>query len=277
MLNHQSLSDTVFSNVDLEESVVCLHSSFSKVKHLFHTPVNLIDYFFEKGCTLVVPAHNYKLRVWYNPSFRILQNGLDLKSCAYQSSKFHYMMKKHDISPDMGIVAENILLRDDSVIGHHPENAFASSGPEAESIIHTQSPWNVYSPYDCIMTYDKVFILLLGVDLSKATPVHYAEYISGRKPFIRWYKDNMDVIRPMRVGGCSDGFNACYPYISHLDLNKDRKNKNIKIYPFREFIEELVQCIRQNPEITHCSNPECPRCRDILKGGPYYSFKEIKL
>ena len=277
MINNQLLLDEAFGNVDIEGRILCLHCSFSKVKNLFNDPDNLINFFMEKDCTLVVPVHNYALRVWYNPVINIIQNGLDMEERTPQSSHIIYTKKARSISSELGVVSKYVFLRKESVIGNHPENSFAASGPKAEEIIHTQSPWNVYSPYDQIMMDDKALILLFGVDLSKATPVHYAELLSGRKPFIRWYRDENGIIRPMRVGGCSNGFNACYPFISHLDLCKNRDNESIKIYPFREFIYELVNIIRHNPQITRCSDPECTRCRDILKGGPCYSFKELKL
>jgi aminoglycoside N3'-acetyltransferase len=203
----------------------------------------------------------------------ILQNGIDSDNESHQSMDRIYTPENTEISSEMGIVAKHILLRKESFIGYHPENAFASLGPEAEAIIQSQSPWNVYAPYDRIMTYDKAFILLLGVDLCKATPIHYAEYVSGRIPFIRWYCDENHVIRPMRVGGCSDGFDSCSSVVSHLNQCKPGNSGWINIYPFKDFIHELVQIFRQNHEITRCSDPECPRCRDILKGGPFYSFK----
>jgi len=237
----------------------------------------LIDFFLDKDCTLIVPAHDYSVRIAYSPSINIFQNGLDRDNELLQSCNRIYSLQEPDISPEMGTVAKHIFLRKDSVTGYHPENAFTGLGPLAETVIRSQTPWNVYGPYDRIMAYDDALILLLGVDLSKATPVHYAEYLSGRNPFIRWFRDKVGVIHPMRVGACSDGFNACYPFVSHLDICKSGKKGIVKIFPFKDLIQELVKLFRHKPEITRCTNPQCPRCRDILKGGPYYSFKEIKL
>jgi aminoglycoside 3-N-acetyltransferase len=41
------------------------------------------------------------------------------------------------------------------------------------------------------------------------------------------------------------------------------------IYPFKEFIDIATNAIEEDQAITHCSNTNCIRCNDAVKGGPF--------
>ncbi len=186
-----------------------------------------------------------------------------------------YMKSTHSISPEMGVVAKKITERKLSYLGYHPENAFAGIGVKALKIIRAQTPWNLYAPYDLIMKQDNAKIVLIDVDLTKATPLHYAELKAGRNMFIRWYKDSRDVVRPMRVGGCSNGFEKCRPFVEKIEKRVRTGTALWRIYPFQDFIETLTGAIKNHPDMTHCSDSSCQRCTDIICGGPSFSFQRI--
>lgn len=265
--------ETLIETYSLSHSVLCLHMSFSSLSRLIPSPETFIDLFLSYGTTLIVPAHCYGNRVQYVSRLKIRQNGDDDRPDNIKiPQSYKGDIDPEDISPQMGIVARRLAKRAESHIGFHPENAFAGIGPEAERIIKTQTPWNVYAPYDILMDVKKAKIVLIDVELNKATPVHYAEMQAGRNPFIRWYKDNNHEVRPMRVGGCSDGFENCRPYLKDLESLCHAGLSSWRIYPFQAFINRLSNIIRDIPEITRCEKPTCPRCRDCIAGGPYFSF-----
>jgi len=268
--------EALIETYSLSHSLLCLHMSFSRLSRLIPSPETFIDLFLTHGTTLVVPAHCYRNRIPYVPRLRIRQNGdADQQDSIKNSQCYERDMNPEEISPLMGIVAQLLSKRAESHIGFHPENAFAGIGPEAESIIKSQTPWNVYAPYDILMEDTQAKIVLIDVDLSKATPIHYAEMKAGRNPFIRWYKDSNHNVRPMRVGGCSDGFEQCRPYLKDLESVCHIGLSTWRIYPFQAFINRVSDLIRDIPEITRCDKPICLRCKDSIAGGPYFSFPSL--
>jgi aminoglycoside 3-N-acetyltransferase len=112
----------------------------------------------------------------------------------------------------------------------------------------------------------KAFVVLAGVDYASCTPIHYAEEVAGRVLFRRWAVYHGQTVEA-EVGSCSNGFEKIAEFtrdIENIDLiGKSR----IRFYPFSEFIERVSKVIRENPEITTCEDAECPRWRDMLKGG----------
>ena len=270
--------ENIIETYSLNNTVLCLHTSFSRLSRLIPNPDIFIDIFNAYGSTLIVPAHSYANRVFYIPKLDIRQNGDDIQPENTNSPQpFTGVIDPEDISPEMGIIARRIAERDTSYIGFHPENAFAGFGPEAKRIIRAQTPWNVYAPYDILMDNKQAKIVLIDVDLSKATPVHYAEMKAGRNLFIRWYKDINHKVKPMRVGGCSDGFERCRPYLKDLESLCHTDSATWRIYPFRPFIDRLTDIIRDKPEVTRCGKSECSRCRNMISGGPYFSFPPLSL
>jgi len=268
--------EAVIKTYSLSHTILCLHMSFNRLSRLIPSPETFIDLLLFHGITLIVPAHRYGNQVHDVHQLKILQNGNDDQP-EYMNNPQPYSgdMDPEEISPLMGIVARRIAKRGTSHIGFHPENAFAGIGPAAEKIIKTQTPWNVYAPYDILMEDTQAKIVLIDVDLSKATPIHYAEMKAGRNPFIRWYKDSTNQVKPMRVGGCSDGFEQCRPYLNDLESVCQTGLSTWRIYPFQAFINRMSDLIGDFPEITRCDKPMCPRCRDSIAGGPYFSFFSI--
>jgi aminoglycoside 3-N-acetyltransferase len=255
---------------------LCIHSSFKTLQPLIADPDRFIDILLGKGCTLIVPAHNYTRRIAYSSGIIIKQNGSESRDTHMNGAmNKRFNPENVTISYEMGIISKKIVERHNSVLGLHPENAFAGIGPEAAWIIQSQTPWNVYAPYDVLMNDKKAFLLLIGVNLAKATPVHYAEMEAGRNPFIRWYRDAGGKVRPMRVGGCSDGFGNCESCVKSIEKQVKIGTSEWRIYPFRPFIKKLADCIQKKPGITFCHNQDCLRCRDGIKGGPYYAFPEL--
>lgn len=276
MTDGQQIISDVLNEYSLSGNIICLHCSYKKISSILPNPELFINLFLKRGCTLIVPAHDYTKQISYSPGIKIIQNGKrDQKIPANQMKVLPYTKRTHLISSEMGVVAKKITERELSHLGNHPENAFAGIGANALKIIRGQTPWDVYAPYDVMMKLDNVKIVLIDVDLTKATPLHYAEMKAGRNMFIRWYKDSGDIVRPMRVGGCSYGFEKCHPFVEKIEKRVHTGTALWRIYPFQDFIETLTRAIEKHPDITHCSENSCQRCTDIIRGGPFFSFQRI--
>lgn len=259
----------VIGQAGLANAAICLHSSLKSFGYVEGGADAVIQAWLDSGCTLVVPTFTYECETPPPPQRPlILQNGLDEADLAAIRPNASYRQHSRMISPSMGAIPAKILEKTATVRGNHPLNSFAALGPLAAAIIATQSPDNVYGPLKQVYQHAAAFMVLIGVDLTKATPLHFAEEKAGRRLFRRWGRDVDNGIVETQVGSCSDGFNRLQPFVAHIEQRITVGASNWRIYPFRQFIDIAARVIAQNPAITHCDDQLCVRCNDAVKGGP---------
>ncbi|MFW9930677.1 MAG: AAC(3) family N-acetyltransferase, partial [Candidatus Thorarchaeota archaeon] len=205
----------------------------------------------------LVPPPNKIDPFQYNGSVRL----------EFEPNKDVYNPNSNEIHESMGKIPKYILSLKNRMRGNHPICSFTAIGPKSKDIVCKQDNINIYAPFKEI-NHLQSYILLMGVDLTKVTAIHFAEECSGRNLFIRWARDISGNIITTKVGGDSDGFNKLEPFTRHLEKNFYVGNSLWRLYPFNKFVEEIAELIRINPSITHCGNPRCKDCNDAVKGGP---------
>ncbi len=252
----------------MQGSIVCLHSSLRSFGYVDGGAETVIRAFLQADCTLVVPTFTYDCEVAPPPERLILQNGFDPNQVFEAGPAQTYNPRSGMISREMGAIPARLLQMRGTARGAHPLNSFAALGPLADEIIGAQNPMNVYGPLKQVYARQPAFVALVGVDLTSATPIHFAEEKAGRRLFRRWAKNADGSTLEVEVGSCSDGFNNLQPPLKNLELNATVAESAWKVYPFKGFIDTLAQAILQNPSITHCADPDCVRCNDMVRGGP---------
>jgi len=250
----------------VENSIVCIHSSLGSFGHLEGGADTLIRGFLDSGCTIVVPTFTYECQVQAPAGKRYLRNGcMDNYEPVYVEA---FDRDSVMVSGDMGVVPARILERKNRFRGIHPLNSFTGIGPLAEELIEKQTYLNVYGPLKRMYEIAGAFIGLIGVDLTSATAIHLAEEKAGRNLFRRWAMDRDGTHQEVAVGSCSEGFNTFAPYVRKIERTTRVAESKWRFIPFRDFIDVITKAIVENPVITHCSNPDCSRCNDAVKGGP---------
>lgn len=249
----------------LSKSVVALHASLKSFGRLEGGPASLLQAFIEAGCTVLAPTFTYACQM--PPQRDVLQNGLEPGYTVDIRHSIEFDQTASFVSPDMGSIPACLLQTAGRVRGHHPLNSFAALGPLAESVIAEQDLLNVYGPYKWLYDYPRAYLLLVGVDLTRATPIHFAEEQAGRRLFRRWGLEAGAIVES-ETGGCSEGFNNLEPSLRSIEQRLHVGPSLWRIYPFREFVDRVSHAIAANPAITHCDNPHCARCNDALRGGP---------
>lgn len=252
----------------LSNGLVCLHSSLKSFGHLEGGPETVIRAFLQAGCTLVVPAFTYECEVPAPPDRRIARNGQGSSGSMDPGQARPFDPESALISPEMGAIPARLLETEGRRRGMHPLNSFAALGPLADEIIATQGPLNVYGPLKALYTRENAWIVLMGVGLTSATPVHLAEETAGRRLFRRWALTGGGRVREVEVGSCSDGFDNLQPFLSSVEMIVRAGESTWKIYPFRPFIDLLAEAIVRDPAITRCADRDCLRCNDAVRGGP---------
>jgi aminoglycoside N3'-acetyltransferase len=260
----------------MADSVVCLHSSLKSFGRVEGGADAVIDAFVDAGCTLIVPTFTYECQIPPPPGRSIPRNGTSPKWIVERDKAEAYIPEDNRISGDMGAIPARILERPDRIRGNHPLNSFAGLGPRAAGLIAAQAPLNVYGPLKQMYLSPPAFLVLAGVNLTKATAIHFAEERSGRRLFRRWALLSGAADIEVEEGSCSEGFENLAPAVSGLEKRVQVGASLWRIYPFQEFVDAIVSAILQDPPITHCPDKDCARCNDAVRGGPLFSDDRVR-
>ena len=250
----------------IANSTTCLHASLKSFGFLEGGADTLIQAFLDQGCTLLVPTFTYDCQAPIPQERMIPQNAWVNPHVPERAEPFD--PDSPMISKDMGAIPARVLEWQAHVRSIHPLNSFTAIGPLAKRLVEKQSLLDVYAPFKEMYTQPAAYMGLIGVDLTKATAIHFAEERSGRNLFRRWAIDSDGTHQETAVGSCSDGFNRFDPVVKDIEMSITVGQSHWRVYPFKPFIDIVTQAIVDDQSITHCADPKCPRCNDAVRGGP---------
>ncbi len=262
------------SKLGLNGASICVHSSLKSFGALEEGPHSVINGLLNENCTVIVPTFYYSAKVKPPKDKMYQQNGCDYSAMPDLSDEnvIPFTKSSQFISSDMGAIPKAILKMSDSLRGNHPINSFTAIGSLSREIIKDQAPLDVYAPMRKLYDLPNAHIILMGTDLTKTTPIHFAEQLAGRRLFREWAKISNTESIEAEIGSCSEGFNSLEPFVSDLSKSITVGQSIWRIYPFRYFIDKVTEAIKLDPMITHCHDSNCLRCHDAIKGGPYVPY-----
>lgn len=251
----------------LNKKVVCFHSSYRSFGEVDNGPQTIIEAFLEEECTLLVPTFSAIYNVIPPKDQWIQRNGCNYGNLKDIGKNLTYSVDSNEINDTMGIIPKLILHMEERKRGSHPLNSFTAIGPLADNLIKGQNPLDVYAPIREIAKLNGYFVLM-GVDLTRLTAIHYAEELAGRRLFRRWANNGDGVPMQVAVGACSQGFNNFEQQVKTIENRSIVGHSTWRVFPSQELINVITKEIHSNPEVTRCGNIDCERCRDIVAGGP---------
>ncbi|MHB0999082.1 MAG: AAC(3) family N-acetyltransferase [Armatimonadota bacterium] len=255
----------------LQDQPLIVHSSLKSFGYVEGGPKTVIDGLLAEGCTVMVPS--FCSISWVAPpsGVRPERNAVDYDSYPGPQAGPDipvYTPETNAIERALGAIPCMLMEYKDRVRGNHPIESFTAVGPLSRQLVEGQNPTTgLFAPFDALAEIEG-WVVLMGVGLTRATIIHHAEQKAGRHPFIRWA--NGPDGKPMEawLSGCSSGFGNLESPLSHLKREILVGESLWKVFPARFLLEEAAQLIRKDPQITHCSNPDCVLCNDAIAGGP---------
>lgn len=160
----------------------------------------------------------------------------------------------------MGVLPEILRRRSNARRSKHPILSF--SGVNVDSILRLQS---LQVPLSCIggMMDHEGWVLLVGVDHTVNTSLHYAELLAGRRQFTRWSLTPQGVYECPGFPGCSDGFEQAAPFLTGVTRYIKIGGALIQAVPIRPMVEIVTGMILKNPLAFLCQRPDCARCNSV--------------
>ncbi len=255
--------------LELVDLPLCVHSSLRSFGWVEGGSKTVIEGLLAEGCTLMVPSFSDEFEVAPPRNRRYPRNG-----CSYETDfpaidgrAGVFTTETLAIEAGLGAIPEAVVADARRARGNHPLNSFAAIGALAVGLVGDQTPLDVYAPLRALAARDG-WVVLMGVDLTSMTLIHLAEAMAGRTLFRRWAIGANGTTIECEIGSCSNGFERLQPFLAPVMRVADVGSSHWRAYPAAAVVDIAADVIRADPSITHCPNPECLRCRDIIQGGP---------
>jgi aminoglycoside 3-N-acetyltransferase len=129
-------------------------------------------------------------------------------------------------------------------------------------VIHSQTIYSPLAPIAALAEQDG-WVLLLGVDQTVNTSIHYAEKLAGRRQFVRWALTMDRVVECPGFPGDSSGFNDIAPYIEAEVRQVQIGPARVQAIPLKTLINAVVNRINEDPLALLCQRDDCERCQAV--------------
>jgi aminoglycoside 3-N-acetyltransferase len=171
--------------------------------------------------------------------------------------------------PDMpadatiGIIPDTVRQHPKAKRSMHPILSFAGVGVDdalaAQTLAEPLAPIRVLAEAGG-------WVLLLGVDHTVNTSLHYAEKLARRMQFVRWALTPAGIFECPGFPGCSDGFEGVASHVHHLTREQRAGEAVILALPLTPMIEVAKRWIEEEPRALLCEGGDCGRCGAVREG-----------
>jgi aminoglycoside 3-N-acetyltransferase len=255
---HYSQLRSAFQELKLNNNPVIVHSSLKRFGPIECGAQTVIQAILANTRGLMVPTFTYMTMV--TPEVGPPNNGItygkdrDLNRMAIP---FH-----HDLQPDkmMGFLPHTLLLQEGSSRTAHPILSFGGLG--VDHLLIAQSLDQPLAPIGALADHDG-WVILINVDHTVNTSIHYAEKLAGRKQFLRWALLGDRIVRCPGFPGDSSGFSVIEEYVRDDTRWVQVNNAVIQAVPLKRLFVAVQELIKKNPLALLCQRSDCERCNAV--------------
>ncbi len=242
----------------LGNAPVIVHSSlksFGEVEGGAQEVVNAIAGVFT---SVVVPTFTYKTMVI--PQTGPANNAMTYGSGGSQNRMAEFFTPRMPADPLMGIIPETLRNHSRAERSIHPIQSFA--GINAGSLLKAQT---MADPLGLLAELEKEggWAVLIGVNHTVNTSIHYAEKLAGRRQFLRWALTPKGVVECPGFPGDSAGFQAIAPDMEKFARKVQIGKAIVQAFPLTMLFKMVIARIKKDPLALLCQQEDCERCGEI--------------
>jgi aminoglycoside 3-N-acetyltransferase len=244
--------------LELENRPAIAHASLSSFGEVEGGADTVLGVLLDSLSGLMMPTFTYKTMIL--PEVGPPNNGITYGSQFDLNRMAQPFRRTTPADPIMGRIPERLRQYSAAVRTFHPILSFAGIG--VDDALQTQTINNPFAPVSTLARQDG-WVLLLGVDHTSNTSIHYAERLAGRHQFVRWALTTKRAVECRGFPGCSDGFEDIRPEIDHLSKRVEVGEGFIEAMPLRYLLEFVEEYIKKNPLALLCHRKRCQRCDTV--------------
>jgi aminoglycoside 3-N-acetyltransferase len=166
--------------------------------------------------------------------------------------------------PMMGILPETLRNHPSATRTAHPILSFA--GINADLPLFTQTLYEPLAPIGALAELDG-WAVLINVDHTVNTSIHYAEKLAGRRQFVRWALVGDRVVECPNFPGDSMGFQAIEPYLTLETRRVQIGEAFVQAVALRRLFDVVQDMIKKDPLALLCERMDCERCNAVRVTG----------
>jgi len=253
---------SAFQGLGLQDKLVIAHASLKPFGYIHGGPEAVLKAMLDSFAGVLMPTHTYKTKII--PDVGPPNNGIVYGNGIYKNKMalpFELSMK---VDPMMGNLPETLRNHPSATRTAHPILSFA--GVNTDHALFTQTLYEPLAPIGVLAEQDG-WVILINVDHTVNTSIHYAEKLAGRKQFVRWALVDDRVVECPNYPGDSMGFQAIEEHIRSDTRRVQIGQAFISAVPLKRLLEVVQRLIREDPLALLCERTDCERCNAVRLTG----------
>ena len=249
---------TGLAKLGLTKHLVIAHASLKAFGHIEGGAETMLTALLDSVRGIIMPTFTYKSML--NPEVGPPRNGITYGSETDLNKLAEAFYPDMPADKMMGVLPEFLRKHPKAKRSSHPIQSFA--GIRADAVINSQRSYDPLAPIGMLADQDG-WVLLLGVDHTVNTSIHYAEKLAGRLQFIRWALLQDRVVECPGFPGDSDGFNVIAPALDKYTRRVEIGDALVQAVHLKSLIKVVMDQIKENPFALLCQRQDCERCTAV--------------
>jgi aminoglycoside 3-N-acetyltransferase len=236
---------------------VIVHASLSSIGEIRGGAETVLGALLPAVKGVMAPTFTFKTMI--TPEVGPPDNAIEYGTGKDSNRLAEFFQPELPADPLMGLLPETLRKQAQACRSNHPILSFAGIG--VERALEAQTIDDPLEPIR-ILAEDNGAVLLIGVDHSVNTSIHYAEKLAGRKQFVRWALTPQGIRECPGFPGCSNGFDQATATLSHFTRSVRLGGASLRLVPLTALLETLTDLLRREPYALLCQREDC-RCAAV--------------
>jgi aminoglycoside 3-N-acetyltransferase len=245
-----------FRKLDLGQNPIIAHTSLSAFGDVKGGADTIVGAMLAVYNSVMVPTFTYRTMV--TPGVGPPDNAINYGSGSEANKMAEFYRPDMPADKLMGIVAEILRQHPKAKRSMHPIYSF--SGVNVEDALQAQTLEDPFGPIQKL-TEANGWVLLMGVDHTANTSIHYAEQVAGRNQFVRWALTPQGIVTCPRWPGCSYGFNQVSSMLTGVIREVILGEGSIQAIALTDLVNTVGGMIEKYPLALLCKDNGCERCQ----------------